>query len=167
LRAGNVTLGEWFNRRRFDQRRAKGYALSKRFDHRLSRWLSGALFKLLPPEWYLRTQGIKLCREPPATATVTYLLQEGVLSRKKQAQVKFGSAYAIIKVLPLWFGYGFCEPVPELSPYIPRHLDSKRYYIPPALILRVEWYDPVLKDTFSIDGSNWRLNGNNSDAPIG
>lgn len=157
MKVNGITLGSWFNHRRFNQRKAQGYALSKRFDHRLSRLLSRLLFRLLPPRWYLRTQGIKLYREPPATATVTYKLHGEV----KTTQVKFGSARAIIKILPLWFEYGFCEPVPELSPYIPRHLDDKRYVVPPGDILKVEWYDPVLKDDISIDRPSWRLDGHN------
>jgi len=147
------TLGAWFNRRRFNQRKAKGYVLSKRFDHRLSRWFNHLLFRLLPPEWYLRTQGIKLYREPRATATVTYRLR----GEAKTAQVEFGSARAIVKMFPLWFEHGFCEPVPELSPYIPPHLDDRRYYIPPIHVLKVEWYDPILKDSISIDRPSWRL----------
>ena len=65
------------------------------------------------------------------------------------AEVKFGSAQAIIKIFPLWLEYGFCERVPELSPYIPQHLDSKRYYVPPHDVLKIAWYDPVLEDYFS------------------
>lgn len=115
--------------------------------HTLGAWLNHLLFKLLPPKLYLRSQGVELYREPPTTATVTYELH----GEEKQAQVKFGGgAKAVVKILPLWFEYGFCEPVPELSPYIPRHLDNERYYIPPINIQKIEWYDPVLKDYFAI-----------------
>lgn len=125
--------------------------------HTLGAWFNHLLFKLLPPRWYLRTQGIKLYREPPATATIMYKSHGEV----KTTQVKFGSARAIVKIFPLWFEYGFCEPVPELSPYIPPHLDNREYYIPPVHILKVEWYDPVLKDNISIDRPGWRLDGYN------
>jgi len=117
--------------------------------HTLSAWLNHPLFKLLPPKLYLRSQGIEYYSEPPVIATITYALN----GEEKQAQVKFGGgAWAIIKMFPLWFEYGFCEPVPELSPYIPRHLDNERYYIPPANIQKVEWYDPVLEESFSFEG---------------
>jgi len=95
------------------------------------------LFRLLPPEWYLRTQGIKLYREPRATATVTYNLHGEV----KTAQVEFGSASAIVKMFPLWLKHGFLE----------RGLEGEdRYAIPSRDILEIAWYDPVLEDYFSV-----------------
>ena len=126
----------------------------------LGAWFNHFLFRLLPPGWYLRTQGIKI-RTESVVVIVTYLRPPGyddLLSNKKQAMVKFPNAEAVVKMLPLWFEYGFCEPVPELSPYIPRHLDNERYYIPPGNILKVKWYDPILEDDISVNGPGWRLN---------
>jgi len=157
MRIKGHTLGAWLNRKRFAQRKAKGYALSKRFDHRLLRWLSRPLFKLLPPKWYLRTQGIRLPDKQDITVTITYHRQDKfLLVDKRQMLVKLNGVNALDRMIFLWFEYGFCEPVPELSPYIPHHLDNRRYYIPPANILKMEWYDPVLKEDISIDGPYWR-----------
>lgn len=107
-------------------------------------WFNHLLFGLLPPKLYLRLQGIELYDEPSVTVTVTYRLH----GDQKQARVKLlGGAWMAIKtMIPLWLKHGFCEPVPELSPYIPPQLDNKRYYVPPYDILKVEWYDPVLED---------------------
>lgn len=153
MRVKDRTLGAWFNHKRFSQRKAKGYTLSKRFDHRLSRLLSWLLFKLLPPEWYLRTQGIKLPTKVPVLVKITYLRQGETDGR--QARVRLGRVDKVKVMLSLWFEHGFCEPVPELSPFIPRHLDNKRYCIPPGNILKVEWYDPILRDDVSINGPGW------------
>jgi len=161
------TLGAWFNHKRFSQRKAKGYRLSRRFDHLLSRWFNHLLFKLLPPRWYLRTQGIKVRRKQNVIVTITYLRQGYSLINRKWALVKFANAEAVVKMIPLWFEHGFCEPIPGLSPYIPRHLDNERYYIPPGNILRVKWYDPVLEDHISIENPSWRSDGHDGDSPIG
>jgi len=105
--------------------------------HALDAWLNHLLFKLLPPEWYLRTQGIELYREPCATATVTYRLHGEV----KAAQVEFGSARAIVQMVPLFLKHGFITRPAE---------DENRYAIPPYDILEIAWYDPVLEDYFSM-----------------
>lgn len=142
MRVKGRTLGAWFNQKRFSQRKAKGYALNKRFDHRLFRWFNYLLFRLLPPEWYLRTQGIKLA--PNVAAVVVYYLHDQV----KMAQLELG-INMIMDVIPMWFEHGFYEPRCTED-------DGKRYYIPPSDILGVTWYDPVLKDDISIDGPWWR-----------
>jgi len=134
--------------------------------HTLGAWLNHLLFKLLPPEWYLRTQKVRVRREQNVMVAVTYLRQDDLLINKRRAIINFGNTMAPFKIVPLWFEHGFCEPVPELSPYIPRRLDNKRYYIPPGNILKVEWYDPVLENDISFDGPNWRLDGNDSDTSI-
>ena len=105
--------------------------------HTLGAWFNHFLFRLLPPEWYLRTQGIKLWHEPRATAIITYKLRGEV----KATQVEFGSAKAIIEIYPLWLQCGFLERAAE---------GDDRYRIPPHDILEVMWYDPVLKDYFSV-----------------
>jgi len=97
--------------------------------------LDRLLYKILPPEWYLKLHGIKLYSEPPTAATVTYTLH----GEEKAAQVKFGSAYAVVKMFPLWLKHGFLEKGP-----------GDRYYIPPHDILKVEWWDPILEDYFAV-----------------
>jgi len=52
--------------------------------HIPSAWFNHLLFKLLPPKWYLRTQGIKLYHEPCAVATVTYNLHGKVNGIRKR-----------------------------------------------------------------------------------
>lgn len=104
----------------------------------LGAWFNHLLFKLLPPRWYLRTQGIKLYREPRAIATITYKLHGKV----KTVQIELlGGAWAIIWIFPIWLKYGFIEE---------RAARGKRYIIRLHNILRIEWYDPVLKDYFSV-----------------
>lgn len=107
--------------------------------HTLGAWFNHLLFRLLLPKWYLRTQGIKLYSEPSATATITYELH----GETKMTQVKFGSAMALVKMLPLWLKNGFLERGSE---------GKDRYAIPPHDILKIAWYDPVLKDYFKISG---------------
>jgi len=104
-------------------------------DHNLGAWFNHLLFKKLPPKLYLRTQGIKLYSEPSTTATVTYILH----GEEKHHRIKFGSAKAVVQMLPFYQRYGFIETEGE-----------EKYYIPPHDIQKLEWYDPVLKDYFII-----------------
>jgi hypothetical protein len=102
---------------------------------RLITWLDHQLFRVLSPETYLWLHGVKYYREPPTTVTITYILH----GEEKQRDVRFGNAWAVTQMLPLWLDWGFVEPEGE-----------KRYFIPACDIRKLEWYDPVLEDQFVI-----------------
>ncbi len=102
---------------------------------KIKQWLNHLLFKLLSPKWYLRSQGIKLYEEPSVTVTITYILH----GEEKCQAVKFGGAWAIVRMLPLYQKHGFLETK-----------GKDRYVIPAHDILKIEWYDPILKDYFAI-----------------
>jgi len=63
----------------------------------------------------------------------------------KTARVEFGSAGAIVKMFPLWLKYGFVERAAE---------NEDRYAILPHDILEVAWYDPILKEPFSVEATD-------------
>jgi hypothetical protein len=100
---------------------------------RLIAWLDHQLFRILLPETYLWLHSVEYYKEPPTTVTVTYILH----GEEKQCDVKFGGAWAVIRIFSLWSDWGFIEPDGE-----------ERYFIPAYDIRRLEWYDPVLEDQF-------------------